>query len=263
MSGLCKILLTISYDGTAYHGWQNQNNAVSVQEKVEEALSGVFAVKSLVKITGASRTDTGVHALDQKASFFIEKNLVKIPLINLPLVLNSKLPPDIKVTDARFVGESFHPRYNAKEKTYRYQILNSKYPNPMLNNYAWHVHYKLNMSEMKKAARLMVGTFNFSAFCASGSSAKTFVRSVYEVKINEEPESSLLTVFVRGNGFLYNMVRIMAGTLMYTGCGKIDAEKIPEIIKSGDRTLAGITAPPQGLTLYKVSYTAPNQSVIY
>jgi tRNA pseudouridine38-40 synthase len=180
--------------------------------------------------------------------------LVKIPQENLPLVINSKLPPDIRVTHARFVGASFHPRYNAKEKTYRYQILNSKYPNPLLNNYAWHVHCNLDLDEMKKAARFMVGTYDFSAFCASGSSAKTFVRRVYDVNVTKEAESGLITVFVRGNGFLYNMVRIMAGTLMYAGCGKIDAEKIPEIINSGDRTLAGITAPPQGLTLYRVSY---------
>lgn len=246
-----KILLTISYDGTNYCGWQKQDNAITVQEKLEGALNGVFGDREAsIKVAGAARTDTGVHAFDQKASFFVED--VKIPLENLPLVINAKLPSDITVTDARFIDPSFHPRFNAKEKIYRYQILNQKYANPILRNYTWHIHYELDYNKMKKAAELMAGTYDFSAFCASGASVKTFVRTLSEVIV--EKEGSLISIFARGNGFLYNMVRIITGTVMYAGCGKLKPENIPEIIMSKDRTRAGITAPPQGLTLFKIFY---------
>lgn len=245
-----KILLTISYDGTNYCGWQAQDNAVTVQQKIEEALKLVFGLSAPIKIVGASRTDTGVHALDQKASFFIEE--IKIPLEKLPLVINAKIPPDIAVTEAVFASPTFHPRFHAKEKIYRYQILNQKIPDPISRNYTWHIHYDLDIDKMKKAALLMSGTYDFSAFCASGASVKSFVRTIYEVTV--EKNEGLITIFARGNGFLYNMVRIIAGTLMYVGCGKIAPNDIPEIILSCDRTQAGITAPPQGLTLFKILY---------
>lgn len=245
-----KILLTISYDGTNYCGWQAQDNAVTIQQKIEEALGLVFGLSAPVKIVGASRTDTGVHALDQKASFFIDE--IKIPLERLPLVINAKLPSDIAVTEAVFADPSFHPRFHAKEKIYRYQILNQKFPSPVLRNYSWHIHYDLDIDKMKKAALLMTGTYNFSAFCASGASVKSFVRTLYEVTV--EKNEDLITVFTRGNGFLYNMVRIIAGTLVYVGCGKVLPDDIPEIILSQDRTRAGITAPPQGLTLFKIFF---------
>jgi len=245
-----QILLTISYDGTNYGGWQAQANAVTVQEVLQNALSSVL--NSPVKLTGASRTDAGVHAFDQKASFFIEDTVLKIPLKNLPLVINAALPSDITVTDARFAAMDFHPRYSAKQKIYRYTILNEKYPNPLLRNYAWHIHYELDTEKMKTAARFLVGEFDFSAFCASGASVKSFVRTVYETRI--EKDGGLIAIYARGDGFLYNMVRIIAGTLMYAGCGKIAPDDIPGIILQKDRAKAGITAPPHGLTLYKVFY---------
>jgi len=249
-----KILLTISYDGTRYGGWQTQSNAVTIQQKTEDALNGIFPQAAPIKLVGASRTDAGVHALDQKASFFIDEKYLKIPTENLPLVLNGELPSDITVTNAKFVSLDFHPRYHATDKIYRYQILNSKYPNPLTRNFAWHVYYTLDTVQMEKAAKLMTGVHDFSAFCASGASVKSFVRELYEVRIERKRESGLITIYAKGNGFLYNMVRIIAGTLMYVGCGKIQAEALHEIILSKDRTKAGITAPPHGLTLFKVNY---------
>ncbi|WP_250228246.1 tRNA pseudouridine(38-40) synthase TruA [Anaeropeptidivorans aminofermentans] len=241
------ILLTIAYDGSAYAGWQFQNNAVTVQEKIEEALKKLY--KTDISVMGASRTDTGVHAMGQRALYEGKDN---IPLSNIPSALNSILPEDIRIYKAEEAAEDFHPIFDAKNKTYRYVMQNGAVKNPLLRNYSWYVPYALNLDKMKKAASRMIGEHDFACFCASGGSAKTTVRKINSIELYKEGE--LITFFINGNGFLYNMVRIIAGTLMYAGCGKIDENAIKGIILSKDRTKAGITAPPQGLTLMEVYY---------
>ena len=240
------ILLTVAYDGTNYCGWQRQDNAVAVQQKLEEALSEIF--RREVKTAGASRTDAGVHALGQRAAFSVDK--ISIPIDKLPLVINSHLPEDIAVQGAERVGEGFNPRFDARAKTYCYQIYNAPYSNPLIRRYSAFVPGELNVEKMIEAAPKFIGTHDFAAFCASGSGAKTTVRTIFDCNVSQE--GPLIRMSVTGDGFLYNMVRIMAGTLLYAGMGKVD--DICGIIASGDRKLAGKTMPPEGLTLMEVMY---------
>ncbi|GHU51541.1 tRNA pseudouridine synthase A [Clostridia bacterium] len=242
------ILLTLAYDGTNYCGWQKQKNGVSVQSVLEAALYSVFG--AYTPTVGASRTDSGVHAMSQKVSFVVENS--KIPAANLPKVINSKLPNDISVRDAELVAGGFNPRFRAVSKTYVYRILNDTYPNPLLRNYTWHVPRGLDAGLMAQAGGYFVGTRDFAAFAAAGNSHKTTVRTIYSLDITKE--DTIISITVRGNAFLYNMIRIMAGTLAAVGVGKIPPERIPEIIVSGDREKAGQTAPPQGLTLLDITY---------
>lgn len=245
------ILLTVAYDGTGYFGWQRQKGQMTVQQKLEEAISAILGTNTVV--AGASRTDTGVHALGQRVAFCTD---TKIPTDKLPLAINTKLPPDIKVTNAEIVPDTFHPRFQAKSKKYRYMINNSKFMNPLLRNYAEFESSPLDIDKMKEAAKMIVGERDFAAFCASGSKVKSTVRFVYSIDINCDCE--LITLMVTGNGFLYNMVRIIAGTLIYVGCGKIEPQHIEKIISSKDRTFAGKTARPGGLTLMSVEYDSFN-----
>jgi len=248
-----QILLTLAYDGTAYCGWQRQLNGISVQQRLEEALSALFDRPVAVK--GASRTDAGVHAKGQRASFFLSE--LKIPIDKLPMVINSKLPADIAVNGAELVPVDFHPRFGAKVKTYCYAVWNDAYPLPQKRNYAWFVPARLNVADMAEGAKAVCGTHDFTAFCAAGGSAKTMVRTVYELEVSQAgPE---IEIRVTGNGFLYNMVRIIAGTLVYVGQGKIKAEDVARIIDSRDRVAAGKTAPPQGLCLETICYDAPER----
>jgi len=244
-----QILLTIAYDGTAYAGWQRQENAVAVQQRVEEALSNLL--KRPVDIRAASRTDAGVHALGQRASFFAED--LRIPLNKLPMVLVGLLPPDISVTAAETVSDDFNPRFGAKYKTYAYSLYNASHPNPLLSRYSAFAPHDLNLENMQKAAQHFIGRHDFAAFCATGSSAKTTVREIYDCNIVKK-QNGIITLSVTGNAFLYNMVRIIAGTLLYVGLGKILSSQIPAIIASKDRKQAGKTMPPQGLVLLEVSY---------
>ncbi|MDR1532020.1 MAG: tRNA pseudouridine(38-40) synthase TruA [Clostridiales bacterium] len=249
------ILLTVAYEGTNYCGWQRQANGVSVQQRLEDTLAALTGVS--VRLTGASRTDAGVHALGQRAGFKIEE--LKIPVEKLPRVINARLPGDIAVCKAEYVPDTFNARYDAKRKTYRYVYNNAQYPNPLLRNFSWHVPQRLDIVKMEHAAQCLIGRHDFTAFCASHGSARSHVREIYAADIKEEPD--LVTLTVTGSGFLYNMVRIIAGTLMYVGTGKLmpfssqpalwDVEKA---LRSRDRTLAGKTAPPQGLVLLEVTY---------
>ena len=241
-------LLNVSYKGTDYAGWQRQENAITVQQKIEEALEMLY--KQPISVTGASRTDAGVHALGQKCCFTIESTT--IPIEKLPYAINGQLPQDISVTWAKEVTAEFHPIFDAKNKTYIYRIHNSAFRNPLVVDLAWHVYYKLNVDDMAEGAKYYEGTHDFSAFCAAGGSAKTHERTIHSAKVYRE--EGTICFEVNGSGFLYNMVRIMAGTLMYVGCGKINKDAIPCIIASMDRAQAGITAPPQGLCLKEVYY---------
>lgn len=243
-----KILLTIAYDGTNYFGWQMQDNFVTVQEEIEKALSKLF--NKAIEIRGASRTDRGVHALGQRGTFSVDTT---IPMPNLPHALNNMLPRDIRIHKAQVVSQDFHPQYNAKNKTYRYKIYNAQFLDPVQNNYVWHIRSQLDLDKMQRAAQFIPGEHDFAAFCATGSSAKTTVRTVYDISVKKDFDN-IISIEINGNGFLYNMVRIIAGTLVYIGNGKLTVADMPVIIQSKDRTLGGITAPPQGLTLVEIKY---------
>lgn len=246
-----RILLLVSYDGSNYYGWQKQKSFVSVQEKLEEALSALY--RKEISVRGSSRTDTGVHALMQGAVFETENT---IPLEKLPYAVNSFLPMDIVVTKAYEVDESFHPQYSVVDKTYHYKILNAPFRVPTLNKYTEFVHYKLDIEAMQKACEYFIGEHDFKAFCAAGSDAKTTVRTIYALSV--EKQDNIITISVRGNGFLYNMVRIIAGTLVYVGLDKIKPYDIEKIILSRNRALAGKTLSPNGLTLMEVNYEKIN-----
>jgi len=241
-----KILLTIAYDGTNYAGWQRQDNALTVQQMAEEALSNLL--NQPIKLSAASRTDAGVHALGQKAVFTIEH--MPIPLDKLPQALY--IADDVVVQEARQVSDEFNPRFDPKFKTYRYQIYNAKLPNPLESRYSAFVARPLDVKKMQQAAKKFIGTHDFAAFCATGSSAKTTVRTIFGCEVKKNGD--MIQLLIRGNAFLYNMVRIIAGTLLYVGMGKIEAESIPNIIASKKRPQAGKTMPPEGLTLIEIQY---------
>lgn len=240
------IRLTIRFDGTNYCGWQRQRSCVSVQQCVEEAIEATCGAFSFLE--GCGRTDSGVHALCYTANFNTEST---IPPEKLPFALNTRLPEDIRILSASCEDESFHSRFSAIKKTYRYEISTDPIPDPFLRNRVWHFPYKLDIEKMQKEALSFEGTHDFLGFMASGGQVKTTVREIYEAKVFEE--SGKVIFEVTGNGFLYNMVRIMAGTLAYIGAGKI-TEPLSDIINSLDRARAGITAPPQGLYMKKVYY---------
>jgi len=241
------IKLTIQYDGTAYHGWQSQKNAITVQEVLENAIFKLTGARP--RVTGCSRTDTGVHAERFVCNFGSE---TRIPCDKIPLALNTYLPDDIICLLAEDETADFHSRYLAKKKRYTYYIQNSQFPDVFKKNYAWHNSYPLDVEKMQKAAEAFLGEHDFIGFAASGFTVKTTVRTIYDISVTKDGD--LIKISVLGNGFLYNMVRIMAGTLAFVGCGKIDPDEMGDIIASCDRTRAGITAPPQGLYLTEVFY---------
>lgn len=239
--------LTLKYDGTYYHGWQVQPNGITVQEVLEKTLSEMAQKK--ITVTGCSRTDAGVHAKMHVSNFHMDTS---IPIHKLPLVLNQKLPEDIRAVDCVRVEESFNARFDTKEKTYRYRILNCAHNDPFLCRYVWHYPTELDLKKMREAAGYMVGERDFTAFMASGGSAKTTVRNLKKALV--EKEGDLITITCTANGFLYNMVRIIAGTLVYVGNGKLTPGEVKHILESGDRRLGGVTAPPRGLMLEEVVY---------
>ena len=242
-----RILLTISYDGTNYSGWQKQKNAVTVQGEFDKACSTLF--KTDIESIGASRTDAGVHALGQRAVIDVDTS---IPAEKIPLALNPLLPDDIVVTHAEEVGADFNPRFKALKKTYEYSIYNAPFRNPIYRNYSEYVGCELDLDSMRTACEAFVGEHDFRAFCASGNSSKTTVRTIYSLDV--EKDGDFIKIRVTGNGFLYNMVKIIAGTLIYVGEGRIAPDNLPEIIASGDRRKAGKTSGPSGLVLVKIMY---------
>lgn len=240
------LMLSIEYDGTGYCGWQRQPNARSVQQCIEEAIYKI--TKKHSDLCASGRTDAGVHALSQRANFFTDTN---IPCSKMVSALNSVLPFDISILDCTEVSEDFHCRFFAKSKTYEYRILHTPVRRALERNYSYHVRGELDLELMQQQAKKLIGEHDFKAFCSTGSSAKTTVRTIYDIKLIEDGDIIKLTI--RGNGFLYNMVRIIAGTLVQIGLGRIQTD-ILDIIKSGDRKKAGPTAPACGLFLKNVSY---------
>jgi tRNA pseudouridine38-40 synthase len=242
------IRLVVEYDGSGLHGWQRQNGQPTVQQHLEEALGKLLQHETLV--TGASRTDAGVHARGQVAAFRTEKS---IPLYGIRRGLNSLLPETISIRDATEVPEDFHPRFSATGKHYRYTILVRRDRSPRWRDRAWHHPEALNIHAMHDASRALIGEHDFAAFRAAGCTAKTTMRRVESITITRT-NGELVEVDVRGNAFLRNMVRILVGTLTEVGTGRRPIGQVAEILASKDRTKAGKTAPPQGLELMAVHY---------
>ena len=241
------LLLKIQYDGSAYHGYQIQPVAITVQKVVESTLSHITGED--IHINGCSRTDAGVHAVEYACSFV---TCFPIPAERLPIVLNGKLPGDIKALSCKEVEADFHARFDTKSKTYRYIINTDKNPQVFTRNYEWQLKKELNVENMKKAAEYFIGEKDFSSFMTSTSDVVSTVRHVYELNVTKN--DSYVELYIRANGYLYNMVRIITGTLVDVGLGKYPPERIAEILNGTNRSLAGPTAPPQGLALYKVEY---------
>ena len=243
-----RVLLTIAYAGTNYHGWQIQKNAVTVQQILCEALEKMLG--KTFNVTGTSRTDAGVHAREFTCHIDCDDNIPEKAFVR---GLNSFLPPDIAVKDCIEVANDFHARYNAKGKTYKYYIYNSNEKDPFKMRYSWQIERKLDVTLMNEFASKLVGTHDFYAFSSSGRTVEDTVRTISECYVTKENDDIVLTV--SANGFLYNMVRIIVGTAVEVSDKRIKVEDIPEILSSKKRELAGVTAPPQGLFLEKVHYS--------
>ncbi|MBQ9409833.1 MAG: tRNA pseudouridine(38-40) synthase TruA [Clostridia bacterium] len=242
-----RIRLILEYDGAAYAGWQRQQNALSVQQVVEEKLSRLTG--ETVTVTGASRTDAGVHALGQNAHFDTES---RIPADKFSFALNTLLPPDIRAVSSSEVSSAFHARFSAMGKEYRYLFYAAPHASALYRNLSAHVIYPLDVPLMRAEAEAMLGRHDFAPFAASGSVVKDTVRTVDAVRVFENPP--FVELRVHGNGFLYNMVRILAGTLIAVGTHKLEGGAIARALQSGSRLDLGVTAPPQGLTLMRVDY---------
>jgi tRNA pseudouridine38-40 synthase len=245
-----RIKLTLSYDGSSYSGWQIQTKPPgikTIQGVVEDGLKKLTGEE--IKVIAAGRTDAGVHALGQVIHFETKS---PIPIDRYPKALASVLPKDIVPLKAVAVDNSFHARYSAKLKTYHYTIDQGVMPHVFWRRFAYHHPFPLNLAEMKKAANLLIGTHDFTSFCASGSGVKNFVRTITSCALWQEEQ--FIHLEIKGNGFLYNMVRIIAGTLVEVGQGKLSPSQITSIIAARDRNAAGPTLPPEGLHLVKVEY---------
>ncbi len=242
-----RILLTLEYDGTNYSGWQRQCNGLAVQQVLEEALSA--ACREKIAVTGASRTDAGVHALGQAAHFDTNCG---IPPEKFPFVLNTMLPPDIRVHTGRQVPPDFHARFMTGGKRYTYRIINSRHGSALKRNTHVHVPVPLDEAAMARAAETLLGEHDFAAFQASGGTARTTVRTIRAVSLVRQGDEIILTI--EGNAFLYNMVRIIAGTLMEIGLHKRGEDAFQEAFRTLNRLSLGVTAPPHGLELTEVFY---------
>ena len=243
-----RIRLKISYDGTAYHGWQIQDGMVTVEGVLTEAVSE--AVGKPVEVIGASRTDAGVHALGNIAVFDAD---TPIPADKMCMVLNKLLPDDISVVCSDEVPLDWHPRKQDCRKTYEYRIYTAPVRMPLKRLYAHYTYSELDIGEMDRAAGFFTGEHDFTAFCAAGSQATTFTRTIYACSVKKDGNEAVISV--TGSGFLYNMVRIIAGTLSDVGLGRKKADDIPGIIDSLDRRKAGPTLPACGLTLIGYDYS--------
>lgn len=249
-----RIKLVVAYDGTNYHGWQLQPEAVTIEGELNKALSTMLAAE--IKVIGASRTDAGVHALGNVAVFDTDS---RIPGEKFSYALNSRLPEDIRVVSSCEVAEDFHPRYDCHDKTYEYRICRSEFMLPTKRLYAAHIYYKLDVELMKEAAKSFIGEHDFVSFCSAGSSVTDTVRTIYSLELYEKEEE--LIIRVNGNGFLYNMVRIIAGTLINVGSGRMSISECKNAIEGGCRELAGPTAPAKGLCLLEINYSKKKRDI--
>ncbi len=242
-----RIKLIVAYDGTNYCGWQTQINGITVEEVLNKTLSGLL--KEDIRVIGASRTDSGVHALGNVAVFDTES---KIPGDKFSFALNQRLPEDIRIQESCQVADDFHPRFCDTIKTYEYKILNRKFALPTERLYSAFVYYPLDVEKMQMAAAYLVGEHDFKSFCSSGSQVESTVRTITDISIEKHGE--MISIRVSGNGFLYNMVRIIVGTLMKIGLGVWEPERMEEILNACDRNAAGPKAEARGLTLVEIRY---------
>ena len=242
-----RIKLTIAYDGTAYSGWQRQEGCATVEETVADAIAKLTGDK--LELIGASRTDAGVHALGNVAVFDTES---PIPGEKFAFALNPYLPDDIRIMESEEVPEDFHPRFDAHSKRYEYHIITGSVCPPLLSRYAAHIRGELDVEAMNRMAQYTVGTHDFTSFCAAGAQVKSKVRTITSVTVTKEKDE--IVIAVEGDGFLYNMVRILAGTLIQAGLHRFAPESMQAIIEGKDRALAGPTAPANGLRLCKIWY---------
>lgn len=242
-----RIKLTVAYDGTEYSGWQIQPNAPTIESYLDKAIKELTGEN--VHVIGASRTDAGVHAMGNVAVFDTEST---IPGEKFTFALNRFLPDSIVIQESREVAADFHPRHCNTRKTYEYRILNTTVPIPQKRLFSWNVSGEIDLEKMRKAATYIVGEHDFKSFCCVRTQVESTVRTIYSLDILEEKNE--IVIRIQGNGFLYNMVRIIAGTLIQVGKGKYKPEYVKEMLEACDRTEAGQTAPPQGLTLMKIEY---------
>lgn len=252
-----RIRLIVAYDGTGYCGWQVQPNGITVEEVINRALSRLL--DEPVRIIGASRTDSGVHALGNVAVFDTE---TRIPPERISYALNQHLPDDIVIVRSEEVPGDWHPRYCSCVKTYEYHILNAGVPDPTRRLNTAFISYPLNLEDMRRGARVLIGTHDFASFCSIRTGVEDTVRTIYGLEILEQRlpggwdgrNGREITIRIRGNGFLYNMVRIIAGTLLRVGRGFYTPEQVGQILQAKNRQAAGVTAPPQGLVLVGIEY---------
>lgn len=244
---LKRVKMIVAYDGTNYSGWQFQNNAVTIEQKLNEALTDLLGEE--ITVVGASRTDAGVHSLGNVCIFDTH---TRIPAEKISYALNARLPEDIVVQDSCEVGMDFHPRFSKSKKTYEYRVLNRKFRMPTMRRDTYFYHYPLDVEKMQKAASYLVGEHDFKSFCSVHTQAETTVRTIYSCSVKQDGE--LIKIIVQGNGFLYNMVRIIAGTLVEVGAGKRKPEEVLAMLDSLDRQTAGPTAPACGLTMIGLEY---------
>lgn len=244
------IKAVLQYDGTNYHGFQIQSgqNLPTIQGTLEKVLRKIL--KEPIKIEASGRTDAGVHAKGQVINFFTNS---KIPIERIPAALNSRLPKDIVITSAREVSSNFHARYDAVAKHYIYTIYNNPISSPFYRNYVYHIPYTLDWEKIQKACKILEGTHNFKSFASARASTTNYIRTIYSLEVIQK--DNLYHFSIKGDGFLYNMVRIIVGTLLEIGKGKREIDSIKEALLGQSRKLTGKTAPPHGLCLQEVYYT--------
>lgn len=243
-----RIKLVVAYDGTNYCGWQIQPTGITIEGVLNQTLTQLLGEE--IRVIGASRTDSGVHSLGNVAVFDTE---TRIPPEKICYALNQRLPEDIVVQSSCEVAKEFHPRHCYSEKTYEYRILNRKIPVPTLRRYTYFYYRSLDITKMQQAAQYLIGKHDFQSFCSVKSSVENTVRQILSCNV-EKSQDDVITIRVTGTGFLYNMVRIIAGTLILVGVGEMKPEQIPEILNQMQRSAAGPTAPAQGLTMIGIQY---------
>ena len=247
-----RVMLIVAYDGTNYHGWQVQPNGITVEQVLNQALSELFGEK--IAVTGASRTDSGVHSLGNAAVF---DTCARMPAEKISYALNQRLPEDIVVQESLEVPLDFHPRKCESKKTYEYRILNRRFPLPTRRRDTYFYYRPLNVENMRRAADDLVGVHDFKSFCSIHSQAQETVREIFSCEV--EKDGDLVTIRITGGGFLYNMVRIIAGTLIQVGGGERSPEEIPLILEKRNRNAAGPTAPAHGLTMMGIEFLKRNK----
>lgn len=248
-----RVKLIVAYDGTNYCGWQVQPNQTTVEGVLNATLREFF--KEDITVIGASRTDSGVHAMGNVAVFDTE---TRMPAEKISYALNQRLPEDIRIQKSEEVEADFHPRHQECRKTYRYRVVASEFPNPVKRLYTHFVYRALDLGKIREAASYLVGTHDFKSFCSVNTQVKETVRTIYDIQVKQIEDEVIFEV--NGNGFLYNMVRIIAGTLLQVGMGAINPKDIPEILEAKDRTKAGPTAPAKGLMLVEIEYLIAKNS---